>query len=199
MAIAKVDRPSPWVVYWRDHETKKKRSKCFRDRKNAELFQKAIKSDLARDRLLENMRAAGARGESERHTVEVSISPPTDIQQLALKCSEMYASPANTIPDIFDFLMEVTGLPVRFKDVLALARDIHKGERKMPAGIRAKVLTRDNHRCRWCGATATDARLHVDHIVPLSRGGMTEERNLQVLCEQCNIGKGGNNYHMVKG
>jgi superfamily II DNA or RNA helicase len=32
--------------------------------------------------------------------------------------------------------------------------------------------------------------LHVDHIVPMSKGGLTEEDNLQVLCRTCNMQKG---------
>jgi 5-methylcytosine-specific restriction endonuclease McrA len=31
--------------------------------------------------------------------------------------------------------------------------------------------------------------LHVDHIVPVSRGGLTLDDNLQTLCQECNLGK----------
>jgi Homing endonuclease associated repeat/HNH endonuclease len=55
---------------------------------------------------------------------------------------------------------------------------------------RAIVLMRDSAKCRLCAASPqSGARLHVDHIVPWSRGGETVIENLQVLCEQCNIGK----------
>lgn len=66
-----------------------------------------------------------------------------------------------------------------------------KGEReKMTQAIRYRVLTRDGHRCRCCGATvSTGAVLHIDHIVPVSKGGLTEIRNLQTLCAACNFGK----------
>ena len=33
-------------------------------------------------------------------------------------------------------------------------------------------------------------KLHVDHILPVSRGGKTVMSNLQTLCEDCNCGKG---------
>ena len=64
--------------------------------------------------------------------------------------------------------------------------------RTIPLNIRVKVLSRDNFRCVFCGKSpATDAgvKLHVDHIVPFSRGGTNSLDNLQSLCEQCNLGK----------
>ena len=55
---------------------------------------------------------------------------------------------------------------------------------------RAIVLMRDGAKCRLCGATPqSGSTLHVDHIVPWSLGGQTVLENLQILCEQCNIGK----------
>lgn len=60
----------------------------------------------------------------------------------------------------------------------------------IPAGLRFEVLQQDNFRCRFCGASANDgAKLEVDHIVPVSRGGTNDRNNLQTLCEKCNIGK----------
>ena len=66
-----------------------------------------------------------------------------------------------------------------------------KQERKiMNDDIRYNVLKRDNYSCQICGATAKDgAKLHVDHIIPVSKGGKTVMNNLQTLCERCNIGK----------
>lgn len=60
----------------------------------------------------------------------------------------------------------------------------------MTPAIRYKVLSRDKHRCRCCGnSVSTGAILHVDHIMPVSRGGQTILRNLQTLCSCCNLGK----------
>jgi 5-methylcytosine-specific restriction endonuclease McrA len=47
----------------------------------------------------------------------------------------------------------------------------------------------DALRCRMCGRKAPEVVLHIDHIRPVSRGGLTEERNLMTLCRDCNIGK----------
>ena len=46
-------------------------------------------------------------------------------------------------------------------------------------------------RCVRCGRGREDGvKLHVDHIVPVSRGGKSVMSNLQTLCEDCNCGKG---------
>ena len=61
----------------------------------------------------------------------------------------------------------------------------------MTPSLRYEILQRDGFRCVACGRTADDGvKLHVDHIVPVAKGGKTEESNLQTLCEECNLGKG---------
>ena len=68
---------------------------------------------------------------------------------------------------------------------------------RTPRGInwrlRHKVFVRDCCICKICGASpAKDPNvvLHVDHILPWSKGGETVIENLQTLCSVCNIGKG---------
>lgn len=70
--------------------------------------------------------------------------------------------------------------------------------RSMPLNIRVKVLNRDNFRCIFCGkspATDVGVKLHVDHIVPFSRGGTNSLDNLQTLCQDCNLGKSNEVYN----
>ena len=55
--------------------------------------------------------------------------------------------------------------------------------RRVPDSLRATVLVRDGGRCRKCRRSIN---LEMDHIVPVSKGGNTEESNLQVLCRRCN-------------
>lgn len=58
--------------------------------------------------------------------------------------------------------------------------------------LRWTILQRDNFSCRKCGRSpAKDQNiiLHVDHIIPWSKGGETVIENLETLCEQCNLGK----------
>ena len=49
--------------------------------------------------------------------------------------------------------------------------------------VRAEIIVRDGGRCRKCFSTRN---LEVDHIVPVSRGGVTEQENLETLCRRCN-------------
>jgi HNH endonuclease len=58
--------------------------------------------------------------------------------------------------------------------------------RRVPDGMRATVLVRDGGRCRKCRRAIN---LEMDHIVPVSKGGKTEEANLQTLCRRCNRAK----------
>ena len=64
--------------------------------------------------------------------------------------------------------------------------------RKINWRQRAVVLIRDNCICKMCGASPAknpEVVLHVDHIIPWSKGGETKIYNLQTLCSVCNIGK----------
>jgi hypothetical protein len=54
---------------------------------------------------------------------------------------------------------------------------------RIPDAVRAAVIVRDGGRCRNCSSARN---LEVDHIVARSRGGSSEENNLQALCRRCN-------------
>lgn len=63
----------------------------------------------------------------------------------------------------------------------------------MTSTLRNQIKSRDNFACRICGLSTRvepNLLLEVDHIVPLSRGGMTCIENLQTLCWRCNRSKG---------
>ncbi|MCX5253565.1 HNH endonuclease [Streptomyces canus] len=55
--------------------------------------------------------------------------------------------------------------------------------------LRYEILRRDNHACRYCGATAPGAKLNVDHVIPQSLGGSDKPENLVTSCADCNAGK----------
>lgn len=50
--------------------------------------------------------------------------------------------------------------------------------------LRAKILSMDNT-CYYCGQEATT----IDHVVPVSKGGITSEDNCVPSCYRCNSGK----------
>jgi len=57
--------------------------------------------------------------------------------------------------------------------------------RRSPVSVatRARVLERDDFRCRRCGTGPRYERLVVDHITPVALGGSSDDDNLQTLCE----------------
>jgi hypothetical protein len=60
----------------------------------------------------------------------------------------------------------------------------------VPDTIRYDVLRRAGGKCELCGCSAKERPLHVDHILPRSKGGKNDMTNLQALCERCNLAKG---------
>ena len=73
-----------------------------------------------------------------------------------------------------------------------VVNDKHKTKRDISLRLRFLVMKRDNFKCKICGKSpAIDSSiiLHVDHIIPWSRGGETVLDNLQTLCSKCNLGK----------
>lgn len=65
---------------------------------------------------------------------------------------------------------------------------VERGE--VSDSLRYDVLRRDGFRCVICGASAEEGvTLHVDHIIPIAKGGKSVLNNLQTLCERCNLGK----------
>ena len=57
--------------------------------------------------------------------------------------------------------------------------------------LRFFILKRDNFTCQYCGKNPKEdkIKLHLDHIIPVSKGGLTNKDNLITSCQECNIGK----------
>jgi 5-methylcytosine-specific restriction endonuclease McrA len=64
-----------------------------------------------------------------------------------------------------------------------------KSSGQYTAAEAAAILTAQKHKCVYCGADLRKVKRHLDHIVPLSRGGLNDKTNIQWLCEPCNLKK----------
>ncbi|OMH28303.1 HNH endonuclease [Tersicoccus phoenicis] len=63
----------------------------------------------------------------------------------------------------------------------------------MTARLRGHIKERDRYTCQQCGisvAAEPHLLLEVDHIIPVSKGGLSMPENLQTLCWRCNRSKG---------
>lgn len=69
-----------------------------------------------------------------------------------------------------------------------------QGQRSlMTSGLRTFIKKRDNYKCCTCRngiVNEPNLLLEIDHILPISKGGLTNEENLQTLCWRCNRSKG---------
>jgi 5-methylcytosine-specific restriction enzyme A len=54
-----------------------------------------------------------------------------------------------------------------------------------------RIIERDGFQCQLCGRYVEGhSDTHVDHTLPLSRGGDESDSNKQTLCADCNLKKG---------
>ena len=99
--------------------------------------------------------------------------------QSFLPLPELRASEAAESVDSGLIPVDVTRMP--------RAPEIKPRREAIPRAVQREVWQRDGGRCVEC---ATKEKLCFDHIVPFSRGGSNSVRNLQLLCELCNLSKG---------
>lgn len=55
--------------------------------------------------------------------------------------------------------------------------------------VRFEIFKRDSFKCQYCGKSAPDVVLEVDHIIPVAKGGTNDILNLVTSCHTCNSGK----------
>lgn len=61
---------------------------------------------------------------------------------------------------------------------------------RLDAGLRQLVIERDGCVCGLCGGDVDPNDVHIDHLVPVSHGGLDLLENLQVAHSKCNLSKG---------
>lgn len=76
--------------------------------------------------------------------------------------------------------------PIALKYLEDRFTDRIKPDRYISLKTRKFVLAKYKHKCALCPNTE---KLEIDHIKPVSKGGLCEIKNLQVLCKPCNIKK----------
>ena len=94
-----------------------------------------------------------------------------------------------------DFLLALKSVGQSKKDKLTRELERIKARAEFEGGYRTPipedvqilVWNRDGGKCVKCGGTG---KLEFDHIIPVSKGGSNTARNIQLLCENCNRGKG---------
>jgi hypothetical protein len=99
--------------------------------------------------------------------------------------------------DLLEFALSYAFESPRLRDLEAelermrerLARLTRTG--KVLPSTRKAVIARDGRQCRYCAKLlGPRSALHLDHVIPLSRGGGDDAENLVVACARCNTRKG---------
>lgn len=81
-------------------------------------------------------------------------------------------------------------LTIKLPSVVRLLRLV-KRPRKPVRFSRQNIYARDRYRCQYCGRRFITEELTYDHVLPRSRGGKTEWKNIVTCCVSCNRKKGG--------
>ncbi len=107
-----------------------------------------------------------------------------------------YISPGGNSSTQCDVVMDIENLNrfvVYLSEKIKFRKSVAGQRALMTSKLRQKIKERDGFACKRCGASVRrepNLLLEIDHIIPLSRGGMTTENNLQTLCWRCNRKKG---------
>lgn len=128
----------------------------------------------------------------ERANLEADGNPSCDPEQQAVTSTEL-PEPHSAFTTNADWLPAKRQTNARFR-ARPTPTSVQPEDRRDPSiGLRFKVLQRDRFKCVLCGdhpARNSECVLHVDHVIPWSKGGKTREDNLRTLCATCNVGRG---------
>lgn len=103
-----------------------------------------------------------------------------------------YTSPGGKSTQQFDYVLNLDLLESfidYLKDNLKKRESAAYQRALMTNSLREYIKKRDNYTCKICGNSIynePNLLLEIDHIIPISKGGKTEENNLQTLCWKCN-------------
>lgn len=99
-----------------------------------------------------------------------------------------------SIPDVFkEASCNVFGhiCPVYFtaEDITETQQARRMGRRKLDYQTMIRIVRRDNYTCQICDKKLDDKEVEFDHIIPVSKGGSSEEHNIRLTCYDCNRDK----------
>lgn len=107
-----------------------------------------------------------------------------------------YTSAGGNTGTTYDIVMDIDNLNrfvVYLSEKIKFSKSVAGQRALMTSKLRQHIKERDHYTCRHCGVSTADEPhllLEIDHIVPVSKGGLTTEDNLQTLCWRCNRSKG---------
>ena len=88
-----------------------------------------------------------------------------------------------------DAVVKTVSLEIPVPEVIVLTQyNGLRTEAKMPFS-RSGLLRRDKYVCQYCRKQFQGAKLTIDHVLPKSRGGITEWTNCVIACHACNAKK----------
>lgn len=81
------------------------------------------------------------------------------------------------------------------EELLAMVRQdewqAKRRQRNRTKALRQRMLAgRTIMRCRWCRCILTLRTATIDHVTPISHGGLTTKANCVIACEGCNNKRG---------
>ena len=172
--------------------------KIFENREKMNIYEEQMRSILSKNQKIDyevlKISETSFTKREEKILSEYKLTPVTDC---AFNVKMTYSSPKHRVNlqknatfnfnDLYTCLESVARSRLDKKTYKSLSY-VERGE--VSDSLRYNIFSRDRFRCVLCGASASQgARLHIDHIIPISKGGKSTPENLRTLCERCNIGK----------
>jgi 5-methylcytosine-specific restriction endonuclease McrA len=90
----------------------------------------------------------------------------------------------------YDRMIRGVSFSLRLPAVIRLNRFI-KRNTPIVKFSRQNLYVRDRGKCQYCGTPFEQKELTYDHVIPRSKGGLTEWTNVVTCCTVCNLKKGG--------
>lgn len=75
-------------------------------------------------------------------------------------------------------------------EILYLVKYVRKAYPKSISWSARNMKIRDHLTCRYCGVSAHESELTIDHLIPRSKNGLSTWENTVTACQPCNAAKG---------